>query len=157
MTPPTRPRPASQLSRSPGAGSAEALGALDRRFTAGAPYLLVAHHAATEAGVIFNQREHCPALARVDFINTVTLARQFIPDLPNHQLDMLLAHFSISTQQIVTGLRRRRGHRAIVLPAHPCRGRHAPVQRSRGPGESSRAHSEMQHPHPSPLVLDDFR
>jgi DNA polymerase-3 subunit epsilon len=74
---------------------AEALGALDRRFTAGTPYLLVAHHAATEAGIIFNQREHCPALARVDFIDTVTLARQIIADLPNHKLDMLLAHFSI--------------------------------------------------------------
>jgi DNA polymerase-3 subunit epsilon len=31
----------------------------------------------------------------VDFIDTVTLARQIIPDLPNHKLDMLLAHFSI--------------------------------------------------------------
>lgn len=74
---------------------AEVLGALDQRFTPGTPYLLVAHHAATEAGVIYNQREHCPALARVDFIDTVALARQIVPDLPNHKLDMLLAHFSI--------------------------------------------------------------
>jgi DNA polymerase III subunit epsilon len=42
---------------------AEALGALDRRFTSGTPYLLVAQHAATEANVIRDQREHCPALA----------------------------------------------------------------------------------------------
>ncbi|MGH3400922.1 MAG: 3'-5' exonuclease [Streptosporangiaceae bacterium] len=74
---------------------AEALGALDRRFTAGGPYLLVAHHAATEAGVIYNQREHCPAMACVDLIDTVAFARQVVPDLPNHKLDMLLAHFSI--------------------------------------------------------------
>jgi DNA polymerase III subunit epsilon len=84
---------AEQVAQAP--APAEALGALDRRFTAGTPYLLVAHHAATEAGIIFNQREHCPALARVDFIDTVTLARKIIPDLPNHKLDMLLAHFSI--------------------------------------------------------------
>jgi DNA polymerase III subunit epsilon len=31
----------------------------------------------------------------VDLIDTVALARQVIPDLPNHKLDMLLAHFSI--------------------------------------------------------------
>ena len=84
---------AEQVAQAP--APAEALSALDQRFTAGTPYLLVAHHAATEAGVIYNQREHCPALARVDFIDTVTLARQIIPDLPNHKLDMLLAHFSI--------------------------------------------------------------
>ena len=75
---------------------AEALGALDRRFTPDAPYLLVAQHAATEANVIHNQREHCPTLARIDFIDTIPLARQIVPDLPNYKLDTLLAHFSIS-------------------------------------------------------------
>lgn len=84
---------AEQVAHAP--APAEALGALDRRFTPDAPYLLVAQHAATEAGLIYNQREHCPALARVNFIDTVTLARQLIPDLPNHKLDTLLAHFSI--------------------------------------------------------------
>jgi DNA polymerase III subunit epsilon len=73
---------------------AEALGALDQRFTAG-PYLLVAQHAATEAGIIYNQREHCPALACIDFIDTIPLARQIVPGLPNYKLDTLLAHFSI--------------------------------------------------------------
>ena len=73
---------------------AEALGALDRRFTAG-PYLLVAQHAAAEAGIIHNQREHCPALARIDFIDTIPLARQVAPGLANYKLDSLLAHFSI--------------------------------------------------------------
>ena len=84
---------AEQVAQAP--APAEALGALDQRFTAGTPYLLVAHHAATEAGLIYNQREHCPALACVDLIDTVAFARQVVPDLPNHKLDMLLAHFSI--------------------------------------------------------------
>ena len=81
-----------QLRQAP--APAEALGALDRRFTAG-PYLLVAQHAATEAGIIYNQREHCPALARIDFIDTIPLARQIVPGLANYKLDTLLAHFSI--------------------------------------------------------------
>jgi DNA polymerase III subunit epsilon len=84
---------AEQVAQAP--APVEALGALDRRFTPGTPYLLVAHHAATEAGLIYRQREHCPALACIDLIDTVAFARLVIPDLPNHKLDMLLAHFSI--------------------------------------------------------------
>ena len=82
-----------QLRQAP--GPADALGALDRRFTAGNRYLLVAQHAATEANVIDNQREHCPALARVDLLDTIPLAKHLIPGLPNYKLDTLLAHFSI--------------------------------------------------------------
>lgn len=74
---------------------AEALGALDRRLTAGTPYLLVAQHAATEAGVIHHQAEHCPTLARTDFLDTIPLAKRLIPHLPNYKLDTLLAHFGI--------------------------------------------------------------
>ena len=74
---------------------ADALGALDRRFTAETQYLLVAQHAATEANVIHNQREHCPALACVDFLDTIPLAKHLVPDLPNYKLDTLLAHFSV--------------------------------------------------------------
>ncbi|MFJ6140267.1 PolC-type DNA polymerase III [Kitasatospora sp. NPDC092286] len=84
---------AEQLRQAP--TPAEALGALDRRFTAGTPYLLVAQHAATEANVIYNQREHCPVLARVDLLDTIPLAKQLIPGLVNYKLDTLLAHFSI--------------------------------------------------------------
>lgn len=40
---------------------AEALGALDRRFTADTPYLLVAQHAATEANVTGNTVRRSPA------------------------------------------------------------------------------------------------
>ncbi|WP_433435379.1 3'-5' exonuclease [Nonomuraea sp. CA-141351] len=74
---------------------AQALGALDRRFAAGKQYLLVAQHAATEANIIYNQREHCPALARIDLLDTIPLAKYVVPGLPSYQLDMLLAHFCI--------------------------------------------------------------
>lgn len=84
---------AEQVGQAP--SPAEALGALDRRFAAGKPYLLVAQHAATEANLIHNQREHCPALARIDLLDTIPLARYLFPGLPNYRLDTLLAHFSI--------------------------------------------------------------
>jgi DNA polymerase-3 subunit epsilon len=84
---------AEQLKLAP--SPAEALGALDRRFTADKRYLLVAQHAATEANLIHNQREHCPTLARIDFLDTIPLAKHLIPGLPNYKLDTLLAHFSI--------------------------------------------------------------
>ncbi|WP_329431253.1 3'-5' exonuclease (plasmid) [Streptosporangium sp. NBC_01495] len=75
---------------------AEALGALDRRFTADKRYLLVAQHAATEANLIHNQRKHCPALARVDLLDTIPLAKHLVPGLANYKLDTLLAHFAIT-------------------------------------------------------------
>ncbi|WP_433206978.1 3'-5' exonuclease [Nocardia sp. CA-107356] len=74
---------------------AEALGALDRRFTADTPYLLVAQHAATEANLIYNQREHCPALARVDLLDTIPFAKTIVPGLRNYKLDTLLEHFAV--------------------------------------------------------------
>ncbi|GAA2718490.1 MULTISPECIES: 3'-5' exonuclease [Streptomyces] len=74
---------------------ADVLGALDRRFVAGNQYLLVAQHAATEANVIHHQREHCPALAHVDFLDTIPLAKHLVPGLANYKLDTLLARFSI--------------------------------------------------------------
>jgi DNA polymerase-3 subunit epsilon len=75
---------------------AEALGALDRRFTGDTPYLLVAQHAATEANIIYNQREHCPTLARIDLLDTIPLAKHCVPGLVNYRLDTLLAHFEIA-------------------------------------------------------------
>ena len=92
---------ADQLEKAP--TPAEALGALDRRFTADTPYLLVAQHAATEANVIYNQREHCPALARIDFLDTIPLAKHSVPGLANYRLDTLLAHFAIPSRRIATG------------------------------------------------------
>ncbi|MFB7105797.1 3'-5' exonuclease [Streptomyces hydrogenans] len=84
---------AEQLQQAP--TPAEALGALDQRLTAGTPYLLVAQHAATEANVLHNQAEHSPTLARTDLLDTIPLAKQLIPNLPNYKLDTLLAHFGI--------------------------------------------------------------
>ncbi|RMI38615.1 3'-5' exonuclease [Actinomadura harenae] len=74
---------------------AVALGALDARFATGRRYLLVAQHAATEAGLIHRQREHCPNLARLNFIDTIPLAKHLIPGLPDYRLDTLLTHFAI--------------------------------------------------------------
>lgn len=82
-----------QLSQAP--GPAEVLGALDQRFTTDNRYLLVAHHAPTEANVIHTQRQHCPALARVDLLDTIPFAKHIVPGLPNYKLDTLLTHFSI--------------------------------------------------------------
>ena len=75
---------------------ADALGALDRRFTADNRYLLVAQHAATEANLIHHQRHHCPTLAHVDLLDTIPLAKHLVPGLPNYKLDTILAHFSIA-------------------------------------------------------------
>ncbi|MEW1724688.1 3'-5' exonuclease [Streptomyces sp. NPDC093109] len=74
---------------------AHVMGALDRRFTPAGRYLLVAQHAATEANVIHNAREYCPNLARVDFLDTIPLAKHLVPGLANYKLDTLLAHFAI--------------------------------------------------------------
>ncbi|MFE1078938.1 PolC-type DNA polymerase III [Nocardiopsis alba] len=74
---------------------ADALGALDHCFTAGSRYLLVAQHAATEAGLLYNQREHCPVAARIDLLDTIPLARRLIPGLADYRLDTLLRHYSI--------------------------------------------------------------
>lgn len=84
---------AEELMRAP--TPADVLGNLDRRFTADKRYLLVAQHAATEAHLIHNQRQHCPTLARVDLLDTIPLAKHLVPGLPNYRLDTLLAHFSI--------------------------------------------------------------
>jgi DNA polymerase-3 subunit epsilon len=85
---------AAQLSVAP--TPAEALGAVDRRFSGDTPYLLVAQHAATEANIIYNQREHCPTLARIDLLDTIPLAKYCVPGLVNYRLDTLLAHFAIT-------------------------------------------------------------
>ncbi|MGB3444594.1 MAG: 3'-5' exonuclease [Actinophytocola sp.] len=77
------------------APAAEVMARLDARFTGG-PYLLIAHHAPAEAGLLYALREHCPNLARVDLIDTVKLARNLYPDLPGgHGLDNLIRHLDI--------------------------------------------------------------
>jgi DNA polymerase III epsilon subunit-like protein len=59
------------------------------------PYLLVAHNAPTEAGILYEHRAHCPRLAATDFLDTVRLARHTYPQLPSHRLDVLIHHLGI--------------------------------------------------------------
>jgi DNA polymerase III subunit epsilon len=68
--------------------------ALDQRLTQ-PPYVLVAHNAAYEAGLIFDWREACPQLARIPLLDTVRLARVVYPDLAHHRLDDLIRHLDI--------------------------------------------------------------
>jgi DNA polymerase-3 subunit epsilon len=74
--------------------AAEVLAALDATVTT-SPYVLVAHHAPTEAGILFDYREHCPRLASAPFLDTVRLARIVYPALSSHRLDTLLQHLGI--------------------------------------------------------------
>jgi DNA polymerase III subunit epsilon len=74
--------------------AAEVLAQLDSRLTE-PPYLLVAHNAPTEAGILYDYRLHCPTLATIDFLDTVRLARAVFPDLYSHRLDVLINHLGI--------------------------------------------------------------
>ncbi|MBI1759047.1 MAG: 3'-5' exonuclease [Actinobacteria bacterium] len=58
--------------------------------------LLVAHNAPTEAGLLFDRREHCPQLATTNLLDTVRLARVAYPDLPSHRLDVLIHHLKLT-------------------------------------------------------------
>lgn len=73
----------------------DVFGDLDRNFTPDSPFLLVAQNASVEANIIHNQSKHCPALAHIDFLDTIPLAKKTVPGLPSYGLDTLLAHFSI--------------------------------------------------------------
>lgn len=74
--------------------AAEVLARLDRRFTR-PPYLLLAHNAPLEASILYDYRQHCPTLSTHDVLDTVRMARQLYPKLPNHRLDTLLTHLNI--------------------------------------------------------------
>lgn len=74
--------------------AATVLADLDARLDTG-PYLLVAHNAPTEAGILHDYRAHCPRLALTDLLDTVRLARHTYPQLPSHRLDVLINHLGI--------------------------------------------------------------
>lgn len=76
-------------------GPAVVFGELDRKFTDGT-FLLVAQNASVEAGIIHNQAEYCPVLSRIDFLDTIPLAKQIMPGLASYGLDSLLAHYGIA-------------------------------------------------------------
>jgi len=67
---------------------------LDAWLTA-SPYLLAAHNAHVEAGLIYDYRKHCPGLAALPVIDTVKFARAAMPGLASYGLDYLLVHLSI--------------------------------------------------------------
>ncbi|GAA4198153.1 hypothetical protein GCM10022252_48110 [Streptosporangium oxazolinicum] len=75
--------------------AATVMSTLERRLTQ-PPYLLVAHNAPYEAGLIFDRRDSCPALARTPLLDTVRLARAAYPDMRRHRLDDLVRHLKIT-------------------------------------------------------------
>ena len=75
--------------------AATVLAGLDTRLDT-PPYLLVAHNAPTEAGILYDYRDHCSRLAATNFLDTVRLARVVYPDLPSHRLDVLIHHLGLT-------------------------------------------------------------
>lgn len=60
------------------------------------PYLGVAHHASTEAGILRRYAHACPALAAAPMLDTVALAKACHPGLPSYTLDALLTFSGIA-------------------------------------------------------------
>jgi DNA polymerase-3 subunit epsilon len=79
------------------AGQPRAAIALARLHAAlpGPPYVSVAHHAPTEAGILRRYAHACPALAATSMIDTVRLGRALWPGLASYALDALLTHAGI--------------------------------------------------------------
>ncbi|MEV0131418.1 3'-5' exonuclease [Dactylosporangium sp. NPDC050688] len=75
--------------------AATVLGGFDATLTA-PPYVTVAHHAATEAGILRRYATACPTLAAAAMLDTIRLARHACPGLPSYQLDTVLAHLGVS-------------------------------------------------------------
>jgi DNA polymerase-3 subunit epsilon len=59
------------------------------------PYVTVAHHAPTEAGILRRYAHACPTLAAAPMIDTIRLARACHPGLTSYALDALLTHLDI--------------------------------------------------------------
>ncbi|WP_186785647.1 exonuclease domain-containing protein [Streptomyces misionensis] len=59
------------------------------------PYVLFAHNAPYEAGLIYDQESSCPALARLPMLDTVRLDRAVYPGLPRHRLDDVLSQLGM--------------------------------------------------------------
>jgi DNA polymerase III subunit epsilon len=71
------------------------LAELDTRVASSGPQLLVAHHAPTEAGILYDYRKYCPQLAATGLLDTVRLSRVLYPDLHSHGLDVVRGHLKI--------------------------------------------------------------
>ncbi len=75
--------------------ASQVLAKLDTWLTSPQPWLLVAHHAPTEAAVLYNYRKCCPRLAATHLLDTVRLSRAVYPGLHSHGLDVLRDHLKI--------------------------------------------------------------
>jgi DNA polymerase-3 subunit epsilon len=59
------------------------------------PYVAVAHHAVTEAGIVARYAASCPRLAAAPVLCTRDLARHAYPGLASYGLDALLTHTQV--------------------------------------------------------------
>jgi DNA polymerase-3 subunit epsilon len=60
------------------------------------PYVTVAHHAPTQAGILRRCAHACPTLAAAPMLDTLLLAKACHPGLASYSLDALLTHYLIS-------------------------------------------------------------
>jgi DNA polymerase III subunit epsilon len=74
--------------------AATVLAAFDATLSA-PPYVTVAHHAPTEAGILRRYATASPTLVAAPILDTLRLARHTHPSLPSHQLDTLLTTLRI--------------------------------------------------------------
>lgn len=73
----------------------EVMADLERQLMMPGRCRLVAHSAATEAGLLARQRDHCPHLAATPLLDTVRLARAAAPGLTSYRLDSVLAYYGV--------------------------------------------------------------
>jgi DNA polymerase-3 subunit epsilon len=84
---------ATMLADRPAAGPV--LAGLDALLTE-PPYVTVAHHAPTEAGILRRYALVCPTLAATPMLDTLHLAKACHPGLASYGLDALLKHYGIA-------------------------------------------------------------
>jgi DNA polymerase-3 subunit epsilon len=60
------------------------------------PYVTVAHHASTEAGILRRYAHVCPTLAAAAMLDTLALAKTCRPGLDSYSLDGMLTQYGIA-------------------------------------------------------------
>jgi DNA polymerase-3 subunit epsilon len=60
------------------------------------PYVLVAHNASYEVGILSRFSTYCPRLAAAPAIDTVLLARKLFSELASHTLDAVAHHLGVA-------------------------------------------------------------
>jgi DNA polymerase-3 subunit epsilon len=84
---------AAMLADRPAAGTV--LAGLDALLT-DPPYVTVAHHAATEGGILRLYAHACPTLSAAPMLDTLALAKACHPGLASYSLDALLTRYGIA-------------------------------------------------------------